>query len=94
MEKLICKKCGAVDKFYTELKSNNNVARCSVCDSFIKNLPYSNEFVFYFGKYNVKKVSEIEDINYLQWVLGNTKQKQAMKESIIKQIDSFKNLAR
>lgn len=94
MEKIVCLKCGAEDKFYTELKSNNNVARCSECDSYIKNIPYAAEKVFYFGKYKDKKVSEVEDIQYLEWVLKNTKQTKGMVEAIEKQISNFKNLAR
>ena len=40
---------------------------------------------------NMKKVKEIEDIQYLQWVLDNTKQKPNMRDAIIKQIDNFKS---
>jgi DNA-directed RNA polymerase subunit RPC12/RpoP len=94
MTEIKCPNCGAINDYYTELKANNNVARCTQCDTFIKNIPYQTEKVFYFGKYKGQKVNDIEDINYLQWVLDNTKQKAAMKDAIIKQIDNFKNLAR
>ena len=39
--------------------------KCNKCNSFIKNIPYQNEAIFYFGKYKGKKVSEIEDIDYI-----------------------------
>lgn len=94
MEQIKCNKCGSIDDYYTELKSNNNVARCNQCDSFIKNIPYQTEHVFYFGKYKDKKVNEVEDIPYLQWVLKNTKPSKSMREAIEKQISSFANLAR
>lgn len=93
MEQIICKKCGAVDKYYTEVKSNNNVARCSECDSFIKNIPYG-EPIFYFGKYKGKEVSEVEDMQYLKWVLSATKPALSMREAIQKQIDRFEFLAK
>lgn len=93
MEQIKCLKCGAIDKYYTELKANNNVARCSECDAFIKNIPY-NEPTFYFGKYKGKKVSEVEDMDYLKWVLAKTKQSASMRKAIQEQIDSFEFLAK
>ena len=93
MEQIKCNKCGAIDNFYTELKANNNVARCGVCDAFIKNIPYSTEKVFYFGKYKGKKVTDVEDVNYLEWILANTKQSKPMTDAIIKQVDTIKHLA-
>lgn len=94
METIKCPKCGAIDQFYTELKANNNVARCSLCNTFIKNIPYQTEQVFYFGRYKDKKVSEVEDLPYLKWVLKNAKQSKSMRDAIIKQIDRFENLSR
>ena len=82
-----CPKCGS-EEYYTELKANNNVARCSKCDTFIKNVPYS-EPTFYFGKYKNERVSEIEDIGYLKWALAKTKQNESMRNSIQKRIDSL-----
>jgi uncharacterized protein (DUF3820 family) len=93
MEQLKCLKCGAVDQFYTEVKANNNVARCSVCDAYIKNIPYS-EPTLYFGKYKGKKVSEIEDMQYLKWVLSATKPSESMRKAIQTQIDRFEFLAK
>jgi len=94
MEQIKCPKCGAIDQFYTELKANNNVARCSLCDTFIKNIPYQTEQAFYFGKYNGKKVSEVDDLGYLKWAVENTKPKPAMREAILKQISKVENLSR
>ena len=93
MEHIKCPKCGAVDKYYTELKANNNVARCSKCDTFIKNISY-NEPSFYFGKYKGKKVSEVEDMQYLKWFIGNTKPSESMRNAVQKQIDRFEFLAK
>jgi hypothetical protein len=94
MEQLICKNCGAVDKYYTQLKSNNNVARCSMCDAFIKNIPQGAEPTFYFGKYKDKKVSEVEDMQYLKWVVEKVKLTSTMKDAILKQISHFEHLAK
>jgi hypothetical protein len=94
MQELICPKCGPTTDYYTELKANNNVARCLKCDSFIKNLPQGNDPTFYFGKYKDKKVRDIEDMQYLKWVLGNLRVTSSMRLAIEKQISSFENLAR
>lgn len=93
MEQIKCNKCGAVDKFYTELKANNNVARCSECDAFIKNISYQ-EPKFYFGKYKDKPISEIEDMGYLKWALKEIKLTASMRTAIQKQIDKFEHLAK
>lgn len=94
MEQIKCPKCGAVDKFYTELKSNNNVARCSQCDTFIKNIPYQQP-AFYFGKYKGKKVVDVLDLGYLKWYLGDIKSLTSpMRFAIEKQISYIENLSR
>lgn len=93
MEQLTCLKCGS-EEYYTELKSNNNVARCSRCDSFIKNIPYGNP-TMYIGKYKNVAVSDIDDIVYLRWALQNmTTIGKTIRDAIIKQIDKLENESR
>lgn len=93
MEQITCNKCGAADQYYTEVKANNNVARCSVCNAFIKNIPYEKP-TFYFGKFKNTSVAEVEDVQYLKWVLANTKQAAAMRDAIQKQIDHLEYLGK
>lgn len=93
MQELICPKCGPTTDYYTELKSNNNVARCLKCDTFIKNIPQGNEPTLYFGKYKDQKVKDIEDMGYLKWVLGNLKVTANMRLAIEQQISRFDNLS-
>ncbi len=50
MPDIICKKCGEVNNYRTELKSNNQVAYCNGCGAYIKNIPYA-EPALYVGKY-------------------------------------------
>ena len=95
MEDLKCPKCGAENQFYTEMKANNNVARCSLCDAFIKNIPQGVEPTFFFGKYKGQKVAEIEDMGYLRWALEKLeKLSPQMRTAIEQRINSFENLAR
>lgn len=94
MQELKCLKCGAVNQFYTELKANNNVARCSMCDAFIKNIPQGAEPTLFFGKYKGKKVSDIEDMPYLKWVISTTNPAETLRKAIQAQISIFENLAR
>lgn len=67
-ETLFCQNCSKHTTFYTELKSNQNTARCTECGTFIKNIPYQPP-MFYVGKYKGIPIDEIEDIGYLQWAL-------------------------
>lgn len=94
METIKCFKCSSVDKFYTELKANNNVARCSICDTFIKNIPYKIDHVFYFGRY--KNLKDIDDINYLEWMVSEkgTKPTPSLRSAIVKHIENLKFLAK
>jgi hypothetical protein len=94
MQDIICPKCGSVNDYYTELKSNNNVARCLKCDTFIKNIPQGKEPTFYFGKYKDTKVKDIEDMPYLHWALKNVKLTSSMRLAVENQINYFENLAR
>lgn len=93
MADIICTKCGSVNDYRTERKANNDVAYCNGCDAYIKNIPRS-EPTLYFGKYKDKKVSEIEDINYLRWVLKETKPSAHLRTAIETRISQFENLAR
>lgn len=67
---LLCPKCRIEVEPVTELKSNQNTARCPNCDTFIKNIPYEKP-KFYVGKYKDKAIEEIDDLSYLQWAVKN-----------------------
>jgi uncharacterized protein (DUF3820 family) len=81
-------------EYYTEMKANNNVARCLKCDTFIKNIPQGNEPTFFFGKYKGTKVKDVEDMQYLNWALKNIKLSSSMRTAIEQQINRFENIAR
>lgn len=86
MDTLFCPKCREQKGFYTELKSNQNTARCNDCDTFIKNIPYEQPKL-YVGKYKGQEIGNIEDLAYLQWALNNMsnlngRTKDAMKQRI------------
>ena len=82
---IICKKCGSVNDYKTELKNSQNVAHCNGCGKFIKNIPYQKPKM-YFGKYKDKFISDITDINYLDWVLRQNIVKGNNKQAIIDQL--------
>jgi hypothetical protein len=96
MEELICPKCGPIEtEYYTELKSNNLVARCNKCGSFIKNIAQGTEPVLYVGKHKGKAVKDIDDLPYLKWAIVNmTTVKPKIKYAIQKQIDHLEHLAK
>lgn len=73
MEEIICKHCGCVDDYTTEMKSNQNVATCNGCGTFIKNIPYQAP-ALYFGKYKglaIKNYLSRDHVNYLYWIRNN-----------------------
>lgn len=67
---IICKKCGTVDDFWTEKKSNNTCAFCMSCGAFIKNIP-TEAPKMYIGKFKGVAIENICDIGYLQWARDN-----------------------
>jgi hypothetical protein len=94
MDTLFCPKCQEQKTFYTELKSNQNTARCNDCNSFIKNIPYEQP-KFYVGKYKDKNIGDIDDINYLQWALANmSRLNTRTKEAITQRISQLEFLAK
>lgn len=86
---IVCKKCGLIDDYYTELKNGQNTAFCLGCGAYIKNIPYAKQS-FYFGKYKGKTVSDVDDIEYLIWFLNNVKTSPTMKDAVIQQIELLK----
>jgi hypothetical protein len=76
---IVCKECGNVNDYRTEMKANNKVAYCNGCGNFIKNIPYETEPKMYFGKYKGQLLRDITDREYLHWLLykcENVKPKQ------------------
>jgi len=97
MDKLFCKKCSKEVTFLIEKKSNNNVAYCTVCGCFIKNVPNSNigvtntEHVFPFGKYKGVKVKDCTDEYYLRWCLAKfTKMNDDFMDCIYNRLQAIK----
>jgi uncharacterized protein (DUF3820 family) len=83
---IVCKKCGSVDNYRTELKSNQMCAYCNDCGTYIKNIPYSQPKL-HFGKYAGIYISDITDLQYLNWVVNNlTKINQRTLDAIVKRI--------
>lgn len=83
---IICKKCGSVDDFRTELKNGQMCAYCLPCGSYIKNIPYQNPKL-HFGKYAGTYISDITDLQYLNWAINNLeKLNQRTHDAIVKRI--------
>lgn len=97
ISKIVCQHCDAVDDYSTTMKNSQKVATCNKCGRFIKNIPYKPP-QFYFGKYNGKLITDVEDLPYLQWVMANVRMtghfKTAMEQQIFKLtaiLDTLKN---
>lgn len=88
METLFCPTCKEEKEYFTELKSNQNTARCIICNTFIKNIPYQKPS-FWVGKYKGKPIDEIQDLDYLKWAIQkmnnlNKRTKDAVSQQILK----------
>ena len=84
-DKLYCKNCQKEQRYEVVEKSEQHTCWCCVCQSYIKNLAYT-EAKFFFGKYKNKLVSEVEDYNYLRWFTANVPGNRRLKEAIDKKI--------
>jgi len=93
METLYCPKCDEQKEFYTELKSNQNTARCITCNTFIKNVPYQKP-ALYVGKYKGKPIDEIDDLGYLQWAAKTLSVNSRTKEALTTRISQLEFLAK
>ena len=93
MEQIKCNKCGSVDNYRIEEKSNNKVAFCNVCKSYIKNLPYDVPKL-YVGKYKGIPISEIEDIGYLKWAIETLRLTSSVKMACLSQISRIEYLSK
>lgn len=93
MDTLFCPNCRAEKEYVTEVKSNQNTARCFDCNTFIKNIPY-NKPKMYVGKYKDKNIDEIDDLKYLDWAHRDmTSLNKRTKDAIAAQISKLKWIA-
>lgn len=86
MEEIVCKNCGLVDDYSTEMKSGQNVATCNGCGNYIKNLPQGNPPQIYIGKYKGQFLHDITDTEYLIWAYKNWTMNPKMKNDILNRI--------
>lgn len=98
---IACKYCGDVEPVL-EVTSIHIKASCPKCGKFIKFVPRSlvedtvileqvnktkpSDFTFHFGKYQNMKLSEIEDRNYLGWIVDKFNFKQWQRELILNKL--------
>lgn len=72
------------------MKNGQNVAHCNGCGKYIKNIPYNPRPKIYFGKYKNRFIDDLEDIQYLKWLIDNQVVKANIKQAVIEQIDKLK----
>jgi len=87
---IVCKNCGSINDYRTEMKSGQNVAHCNSCGKYIKNIPYNPHPKLYFGKYKDKLIKDIEDLNYLQWLIDSNVLKANTRQAVIDRIAQLK----
>ena len=89
MEDIICKGCGVINSFSTIQKGGQLLAYCAECGSYIKHLP-QGEPKLYIGKYKGKLISEITDLQYLEWCIKTVRLSPHSKNVINEQIQKLK----
>ncbi len=89
MQDIICTNCGSINDYNVIVKSNQHTAYCNGCKKYIKNIPQekTENLTMYFGKFKGQKINEIQDKQYLEWVLRasetlNEKYRTAIQERI------------
>jgi len=91
IEEVTCRNCGSINDATLKKEGMHLAAYCNGCSKFIKNISYA-EPTLYFGKYSQTKVAEIDDLNYLEWLVDNVKTlKPKLKEAINAKIIKLKN---
>jgi hypothetical protein len=90
---IVCNKCGLVNDYRTEKKSNNLVAYCNGCDAYIKNIPQDVPKL-YVGKYKGIPISDIEDLSYLKWAVGTLHLTSSVKMAVLSRISSLEYLSK
>jgi len=93
MDTLFCPNCKDQKEYFTELKSNQNTARCLTCNTFIKNVPYQKPML-YVGKYKNKPIEELDDLNYLQWAEKTLNVNSRTKDALRSRISQLEFLAK
>lgn len=92
MKTLYCKCCKKDVTFVVVKKSNNNVASCSECNHFLKNVSNNDlgiktvGHIFPFGKYKGTKISECNDVDYMDWFLKNVDISKSIKDEVFERI--------
>lgn len=86
---LVCKKCGLVNDYRTEQKAHNKTAWCNGCDSFIKNIQYSDKQIMYFGKYKGLEISSINEVSYLEWMVTKVRLSAIQSEAAYAQLNKL-----
>jgi transcription initiation factor TFIIIB Brf1 subunit/transcription initiation factor TFIIB len=98
MKTLFCKHCHKEVSFIVEKKLNNNVAFCTNCGCFIKNVPnsflgiYTTGNTFPFGKYKGTKIKDCEDAKYMHWFIDNVELNDSLKIEIFERISELKSI--
>lgn len=86
-EKIVCKYCGAVERYYARENGPHNECKCLDCDAHIKFLPKPlTDLVLYFGKYLGWKIGEVQDKGYLEWCLKNIPLKVRYRQALQEQV--------
>jgi len=91
MKDVICLKCGVINEFYTLQKNTQLTAWCSVCKSYIKNIPQGGEPTLHFGKYKDRTIASMihkDEVSYLHWLIkSEIKLTETLKETIKKHLN-------
>lgn len=87
---IVCRSCGSVDDYQIIEKNGQKTAWCKSCDSWIKNIPYS-EPSLWFGKYSGTPVNDIADLSYMEWLIKNDVVKPGrIRRAIIERVEELK----
>jgi hypothetical protein len=91
---VICKRCGLVDDYRTEVAGPHIKAICNGCGRYIKFLSQGKQLTALpFGKYKgreIESMTQQQEVQYLYWILANVaKLNQSLKDTITNHLKNY-----
>lgn len=88
---VICKNCGSINDYHTEISGPHLKAVCNGCDKYIQFLAqgFTPETIMFYGKYKGRALKNIPH-QYFVWLYENTKVAGSLRIYIESNLNNFR----